>query len=118
MPRHRALSAQSRALTTVAFTGAALGASVLAPVTAIAAPAGELLSDHTPGAHLHHHHADESGSGSAHSGHRHKHHRTELRPMTSGEEQYRNGCRHGYITQNCNEFSVSNLLGRGINPSL
>jgi hypothetical protein len=43
------------------------------------------------------------------------HHR---RPMTSGERQYRNGCRQGYITEDCEQFSVTNLLRRGINPLL
>lgn len=40
------------------------------------------------------------------------------RPMSSGEEQYRNGCRQGYIVQDCGQFDVPHLLQRGINPYL
>ena len=43
---------------------------------------------------------------------------THTRPMSSGEEQYRNGCRQGYIVEDCKQFDVPHLLQRGINPSL
>ncbi|MGQ0480276.1 MAG: hypothetical protein ACT4O0_04510 [Pseudonocardia sp.] len=39
------------------------------------------------------------------------------RPMTSGERQYRNGCRQGYISEGCERFSIGELVKRGINPS-
>jgi hypothetical protein len=38
--------------------------------------------------------------------------------MTSGEEQYRNGCRQGYISDQCEQFSVPSLLDHGIDPYL
>jgi hypothetical protein len=38
--------------------------------------------------------------------------------MTSGEEQYRNGCRQGYISDHCEQFSVPGLLDHGIDPYL
>jgi hypothetical protein len=122
MPRHRVPSATSRVLTTrvlttVAVAGAALGTSVLIPATANAAPLGETGSELAPGAHLHHHQHDADDSGSTRSHHRH-HTAARLRPMSSGEQQYRNGCRHGYITDNCGAFSVPGLLGRGINPTI
>ena len=117
MPRHRARSAKSRVLTTVAVAGAALGTSVLAPADALASPAGETGGQLAPGAQLHHHHHDAK---SKHAPRTHRRHRSSamLRPMTSGEEQYRNGCRHGYITDDCGQFSVNSLLGKGINPTL
>lgn len=119
MPRHRAPSAQSRVLTTVAVAGAALGASVFAPAAAIAAPLTGVSGEPTPLAHLDHR-GDHAGSTHSRHGRRHQAHRrpAHLRPMSSGEEQYRTGCRRGYITDGCGAFSVSNLLGRGINPSL
>lgn len=40
------------------------------------------------------------------------------RPMSSGEEQYRNGCRQGYIVEDCGQYDVPHLLQRGINPYL
>ncbi|HEV7788486.1 MAG TPA: hypothetical protein VGP05_05705, partial [Pseudonocardia sp.] len=80
MPRHRAPTSQSRALSTVAVTGAALGASVLSPAVAVAATAH--------GAH----------SEAGHTLHTAAHHHRHYRPMTSGEQQYRNGCRQGYIS--------------------
>ena len=40
------------------------------------------------------------------------------RPMSSGEQQYRNGCRQGYIVDDCSQFDVPHLLQRGINPNL
>ncbi|HTF53062.1 MAG TPA: hypothetical protein VK735_36920 [Pseudonocardia sp.] len=101
MPRHRAPSTQSRALANLtisgALTGAALSASVLSPVAASAATSqGEQLT----GRHSHGGHHDRD------------------RPMTSGERQYRNGCRQGYINDDCEQFSVTNLLRRGIDPFL
>jgi hypothetical protein len=41
-----------------------------------------------------------------------------LRPPTSGEEQYRNGCEQGYITDGCQQFAIPNLVQRGIDPNL
>lgn len=38
------------------------------------------------------------------------------RPMTSGERQYRRGCQQGYILEDCEQFSVANLLHHGIDP--
>ena len=100
MPRHRAPSTQSRALANLtisgALTGAALSASVLSPV---AASATTSQGDQVTGRHSHG---------------RHQHDRD--RPMTSGERQYRNGCRQGYISDDCEQFSVTSLLGRGIDP--
>ncbi|HEY9414514.1 MAG TPA: hypothetical protein VIQ30_07135, partial [Pseudonocardia sp.] len=40
------------------------------------------------------------------------------RRMSSGEEQYRNGCRQGYIVDDCAQFDAPHLLQRGINPYL
>jgi hypothetical protein len=99
MPRHRAPSTQSRALANLtisgALTGAALGASVLSPVASSAATSqGDQVTRHSHGSH--HHDRD--------------------RPMTSGERQYRNGCRQGYISEDCEQFSVTSLLRRGIDP--
>jgi hypothetical protein len=84
---------------TVTATGAALGASALAaaPAYAASAPVPHVDSQHGDG---------DTGS----------HHR--YRPMTSGEEQYRNGCKQGYISDDCEQFSVTNLLRQGINPYL
>ncbi|MDT7643297.1 MAG: hypothetical protein QOC67_3060 [Pseudonocardiales bacterium] len=100
MPRHRAPTSQSRALSTVAVTGAALGASVLSPAVAFAATA----------------HGVHSEAG--HTLHTAAHHHRHYRPMTSGEEQYRNGCRQGYISDQCEQFSVPSLLDHGIDPYL
>lgn len=98
--RHRAPSRQSHTLrdvaATVTVTGAALGASALAATPAYAAT------------------ADGSHSSSEHSSSHHRHYR----PMTSGEEQYRNGCRQGYISDDCEQFSVTGLLRHGIDPYL
>lgn len=103
-PKHRARSSRSRTLrgvtATVTATGAALGASALAAAPAYAAS--------SPVAHLDNQH----GEGDASSHHR------RYRPMTSGEEQYRNGCKQGYISDDCEQFSVTNLLRHGINPDL
>lgn len=41
---------------------------------------------------------------------------TALRPMTSGEQQYRYGCLQGYITQGCESFTDEALLRAGIDP--
>lgn len=120
MPRHRAPTAPSRALTTLtgaAVTGVAFGASVFSPAVASAAPAttdSELVTGTTP-AHLSHHHDGDSSDNSHHQ-RKNRHHRVVARPMTSGEQQYRNGCKQGYIRQGCNDFSVNHLLQRGINP--
>jgi len=103
MPRHRAASTQSRALANLtvsgALTGAALSASVLSPVAASATTShgDQLTGRHSLGRH---------------------HDRDRDRPMTSGERQYRNGCRQGYINDDCEQFSVTNLLRRGIDPFL
>jgi hypothetical protein len=105
MPRHRAPSSQSRALTTVAVTGAALGASVLSPAVAFAATADGTHSETTH---------SEAGHSLHTAAHQHRHYR----PMTSGEEQYRNGCRQGYISDQCEQFSVPSLLDHGIDPYL
>jgi len=103
-PKHRAPSRRSgtfRGVTaTVTATGAALGASALAAAPAYAAS--------SPVPHLDSQHGDDQ-TGS--------HHRR-YRPMTSGEEQYRNGCKQGYISDDCEQFSVTNLLRHGINPYL
>jgi hypothetical protein len=84
---------------TGAVTGAALGASALAAAPAYAAT--------SLGSHLIGQHSEDASS----------HHRR-YRPMTSGEEQYRNGCRQGYISDDCEQFSVTNLLRHGIDPYL
>lgn len=126
MPRHRAPSAPSPARTAlagVAVTGIAFGVSVISPAAALAAPATTdtgLATDATP-AHLGHHSDDSSDRASddrVPHHHKNRHHRASTRPMTSGEQQYRNGCKQGYIKQGCNDFSVSHLLRRGINPYL
>ena len=110
MARHRAPAQSSRALATAAVTGAAVGASLLTPATALAATGDDSGSqqagDTGPTAHEH------PARHTSHAQHRH------LRPMTSGEQQYRNGCRQGYITEDCQLFSVRDLLQRGINPFL
>ena len=107
--RHRAPSTHSRALSTMAAAGAALSASLLSPATALAASG-----------HADHHHGLASGGTDHATGTRHgSHHTTRyIRPMTSGERQYRNGCRQGYITEDCERFSVTELLRHGINPYL
>jgi Spy/CpxP family protein refolding chaperone len=134
MARHRAPHPHSTGITRLAAVGAAFGASVLAPAAAAAlAPAAASAS--TLGPMPGEHHSDVSGSG----GHRHhssssRHHHhshtaslaqprqatkpAALRPMSSGEQQYRNGCRDGYITDGCTAYSVGSLLDRGINPDL
>lgn len=122
MPRHRAATPRTRALSTVALTGAALGATVLSPTAAMAATPG---TDHSPVANS----ADSGGvalrADSDHGTHhpktkkaKHPRHRSIRRNLTSGEEQYRNGCRQGYIQEGCDAFSVPSLLNRGINPYL
>ncbi|WP_156935150.1 hypothetical protein [Pseudonocardia spinosispora] len=122
MPRHRAPSAPSRALTTLtgaAVTGVALGASMISPALASAAPAttdSDLSTGTTP-AHLGHNSDDSSEDASRHH-RKQRHHRTLARPMTSGEQQYRNGCKQGYIKQDCDQFTVTHLLRKGINPFL
>ncbi len=39
------------------------------------------------------------------------------RPLSSGEQQYRNGCAQGYITDDCNDYSDSALRKRGVDPT-
>ena len=128
MPRHRAATPRTRALSTVALTGAALGATVLSPVAAMAATPS---TEHFPAANS----ADSGGvalrTDSDHGAHHAKakktkarkipaknRHRSIRRNLTSGEEQYRNGCRQGYIQDGCDAFSVPSLLNKGINPYL
>jgi hypothetical protein len=92
----------------MAAAGAALSASLLTPATALAAGSHADEHSHTAGA------ADHAGA-TRHGTHRAARH---IRPMTSGERQYRNGCRQGYITEDCERFSVTALLRHGINPYL
>jgi hypothetical protein len=40
-----------------------------------------------------------------------------LRPMTSGESQYRYGCQQGYIMQGCDRYTDSALRHNGIDPN-
>lgn len=121
MPRHRAPQAPSPmrlALSTIAVTGAAVGATAVAPLSASAAG----LGDHSVAKH--NRDSDHSRhSGKHRHGHRHPVNRqvrqvTNLRTPTSGEEQYRNGCRRGYISDGCGLYSVHSMLRRGINPFL
>ncbi|GAA5153461.1 hypothetical protein GCM10023321_23740 [Pseudonocardia eucalypti] len=112
MPLHRAPTPTSRTLSALTAT-AAFGAWLLAPATAAAAP------DHDEDCT---HHDAEPGEylctdDAARSGHRSSARQKRMRPMTSGERQYRVGCRRGYIVRDCREFSVGNLLRHGINPS-
>ena len=69
--------------------------------------AGSDNGTHTDGHELTHRHRVEQ--------HRVEQHRA-TRPMTSGEHQQRNGCLQGYIVDDCERFSVSNLLRHGIDP--
>jgi hypothetical protein len=157
MPRHRAPSTRHQALSSLAVTGAALGASLLSPFTAaatpnawapptqparpgttssgggrcdevIAEPSGEYdgdevreeLADAEPGEVVcvpvdadadTRHHRERAP--------RHRHgseFRHATRPMTTGERQQRLGCLQGYIVDDCEQFSVENLLRRGIDP--
>ena len=143
MPRHRAPSVPARlltpALTAAAATGAALSASLLSPTTLSPTTVGATgphddadrqVADQQP--------ADQDGTDwspprssqrppKRHSSNRpgadrlpERRHRTPLirllRPMTSGEQQYRNGCHQGYVSDNCEQFSVTGLLRHGINP--
>ncbi|MBO0873106.1 MAG: hypothetical protein J2P19_06895 [Pseudonocardia sp.] len=147
-------------MSSLAVTGAAVGASLLSPLTAAAAPSAwtspvhparpgaagsggtrcddvvtdastdsdevrEALANAKPGevvcvpvdADT------DSDNGMNNDGrelpHRHRHHvehHRATRPMTSGEHQQRNGCLQGYIVDDCERFSVSNLLHHGIDP--
>lgn len=93
--------------------------SVLNPAAASAASVGGVGTALAPDAHpnYRHHHGDDR-TGSLRS-RRHQHHTAaQLRPMSSGEEQYRTGCRQGYITEGRGAFSLPGQLSRGINPSL
>ena len=62
--------------------------------------------------------ADDTTAGGLGTGTPRKHHHTATRPMTSGERQYRTGCRRGYITQGCDQFAAPRLLHHGIDPYL
>jgi hypothetical protein len=121
MPRHRAPHAPSTvrlALSTIAVTGAAVSATALAPLSASAAG----LGDHSVSKH--NRDGDRDHSSSRHTGKHHYANRhqvrqvRQLRAPTSGEEQYRNGCRRGYISDECGLYSVHSMLRRGINPFL
>jgi hypothetical protein len=106
------------ALSTIAVTGAAVGATAVAPLSASAAG----LGDHSVAKHNRHGDHDHSRHSSRHR-HGHPVNRqvsqvTNLRTPTSGEEQYRNGCRRGYINDGCGLYSVHSMLRRGINPFL
>lgn len=143
MPRHRASSRRARSLPALVLTGAALGGPVVFPVNAVAAPllgeAPQVMDAHDPdfddSTDSTDDFDDESDyqSDDADDGpdddwvdhesrpvirHREATHRVRSRPMTSGERQYRNGCRQGYITDGCQRFDVTHLLGQGINPYL
>ncbi|MDQ2706816.1 MAG: hypothetical protein M3Z25_03935 [Actinomycetota bacterium] len=133
MPRHRA-PARNRSLTTLALSGAALGGSALYPLTSVAAPAHEHLRHSVVADFNDDFDSDESnkwdesegdGAGSFDDGRpdsptrphkRAAQHHAYNRYLTSGERQYRNGCRQGYITDACEQFDVTHLLQRGIDP--
>jgi hypothetical protein len=108
MPSNRSRTL-SGVTATVTVTGAALGASALAAAPAYASTAH--------GTHLSSEYLDSQNSGSQNSGSASRHHHR-YRPMSSGEAQYRNGCRQGYISDDCEQFSVTNLLRHGIDPYL
>lgn len=138
MPRHRAPSPSRLSITGV-LAGTTLGASVLLPGAALGQPAVPAAPGHagsadrpTPGsdpggsrdADDDSRHADDDRSGRHRpAAHRHarqhghaRHHDAHPRPLTSGERQYRNGCRQGYILEGCAQFAVPHLLRRGISP--
>jgi hypothetical protein len=122
MPRHRALPSRSRAFATVAASGAALSAWLFIPATATAAPlatnAHDWSSRHAHDRHGHTDHTSTRTHGGTHTARRTTTHHRRLRPMSSGEQQYRNGCLQGYITDDCEQFSVHGLTHKGINPFL
>jgi hypothetical protein len=98
-----------------------MSACVALPATAAATPA--TTSHHAASHHAGSHHAGSHHAGSHHrvGGHATHHgetHHHRLRPMTSGERQYRNGCLQGYITDDCHQFTVPSLTTKGINPFL
>jgi hypothetical protein len=113
----------------------ALGGSVLTPLTAMAESAHDQSSgaDHAPGSSAagfndtdsddtDSDHVDDSAPP-ARAVARHRRTPTvrrtpHTRPMSSGEEQYRNGCLQGYIAEGCSQYDVPHLLRRGINPFL
>ena len=133
MPRHRGPTRAHRSLATFAFTGAAVGACLIHPSPAVAAtpvagqpgPAALPLGDDSDASPAdparpppppappqgRGHPPPPSERAGAPEGSR-------GRPMSSGERQYRNGCRQGYIHQGCERFDVSHLLRRGIDPNL
>jgi hypothetical protein len=119
MSRHRAPASHSRAFTALAVTGAALGASMLSPagharaVAAMSATPAD-IDEPAPSSQSRHHVDRGQGPGEQPA----KRLRRALRPMTSGEQQYRNGCRQGYIVDDCDKFTAHNLLRRGIDPYL
>ena len=106
MPRHRATSSRSRMWNTLATSGAVISACMAVPATAAATPI--TTTHHRSNHHTLSHHPTKHGQT--------RHHR--LRPMTSGEQQYRNGCLQGYITDDCQQFNVPSLTHKGINPFL
>lgn len=133
MPRHRAPTRAHRCLATFALTGAAVGVSLIHPSSAVAATpvAGQPRpadlpvvddSDDSPAddrARPPRHRAHPEDRG--HTDRRSERARDESsrgRPMSSGERQYRNGCRQGYINQGCERFDAAHLLRRGIDPYL
>ncbi len=121
MPRHRAPSSGHRFLPTFALTGVVAGGSLLLPPSALGSPAAAhtLPSDNDHGDRFHDddHVDDRDDRGHADRARRGRE-APRSRPMTSGERQYRNGCRQGYISEGCERFSIGRLVKRGINPSL
>jgi hypothetical protein len=130
----------SRLSITGVLAGTTLGATVLLPGTALAHPvataagqagsaagqagsatgrAGSSDRDR-PGDSRPADDGSDPGRPAAHRHTRHhghsRHHVARPRPMTSGERQYRNGCRQGYILDGCAQFDVPHLLRRGISP--
>ncbi|MBB6379703.1 hypothetical protein BKA01_006978 [Pseudonocardia eucalypti] len=89
-------------------------------------PAGHAGSRHRPRGQgaadqpAHHDHEQDQYRGRHHLGGNSDHMamgEPGQRAMTSGERQYRSGCRHGYIAEDCERFSTRGLLRLGINPN-
>lgn len=116
MSRHRAPTFHSRAFTALAVSGAAFGASMFSPAGhASATVASAAVADgDVPAANSRPRPAADQGDGQ--TAQPSKRARRALRPMTSGEQQYRNGCRRGYIIDGCARYTAGNLLRRGIDP--
>jgi hypothetical protein len=137
MPRHRAPSSPVRSLTSLAVAGAAVGGSLLTPSVALAAtapadpgatshdlgdaPAVDALASRPDRGHDRHddarparHRTQAAAHGTRHRVAPARH----SRPMTSGEEQLRNNCRHGLVTDGCQLIDPKRLLQQGINPTL